>query len=219
MNLVFYSGGEDQDNIALDKEMIRLTGKPNPSITYIPSCSYNSELEFNDFINHYRNFGLSRFIHFPVDVDYDDIIKNDAFDSDIIHLSGGNTYYFLKYLRRKKMLSELKKFVKRGGVLTGLSAGGIIMTPTIDTAGFPEFDRDDNDENLRNFKSMGLVNFEFFPHYRNSKRYDLELMKHANKINRPLYACPDGSGIVVQDKTVKFLGRCYCFYEGKKVRI
>lgn len=219
VNLVLYSGGFEKENISLDLQAIKLTGKESPSITYIPSCSYDSEVEFTEFIKHYRELGISRFIHFPVDVMYDETIKKEAFTSDIIHLSGGNTYYFLKHLRRKGMLRELKDFVQRGGVLTGLSAGAILMTPNIETAGFPYFDKDDNEENISNLKAMNLVNFEFFPHYKNSLRYDQELLAHSKKLSRPIYACPDGSGIVVKKESLKFQGKCFCFYHGKKMRI
>jgi dipeptidase E len=219
VNLVLYSGGFEKDNLALDSQTIKLTGKESPSITYIPSCSYDSEVDFNEFIKHYRELGISRFIHFPVDVDYDETIKREAFSSDIIHLSGGNTFYFLKHLRKKGMLKELKSFVKRGGVLTGLSAGAILMTPTIDTAAFPHFDKDENEENVKNLKAMNLVGFEFFPHYKNSKRYDSELLEHSKKLERPIYACPDGSGIVVKKESLKFQGKCFCFFRGKKIKI
>jgi dipeptidase E len=219
VNLVFYSGGYEIDNIHLDQEMIKLTGKAKPSITYIPSCSFDSEIEFNDFVKHYRKLGLSRFIHFPVDLDFDETIMNEAFDSDIIHLSGGNTYYFLKYLRKNKILSKLKAFVKRGGVLTGLSAGAIIMTPNIDTAGFPEFDKDDNEEGIKNFRSMGLVDFEFFPHYKNSKRYDQELLAHSKRSQRKVIACADGSGLVIKDHEVHIHGRCFQFHCGRKEKV
>ena len=217
MNLVLYSGGDDDENIHLDIEAIALTQKKSPSITYIPSCSYDSEVEFYDFVKHYRKLGINRFIHFPVDIDYDATIKKEAFDSDIIHLSGGNTYYFLMHLRKKRLLKELKEFVAKGGVLTGLSAGGILMTPNIDTAGFPHFDKDDNEDNVTNFKAMSLVDFEFFPHYKNSKRYDAELVSHSVKSKRIIYACPDGSGIVVNEGSLKFNGKCFGFYKGKKI--
>jgi len=219
VNLVLYSGGFEKENISLDRKLLELADKENPSITYIPSCSYDSEIDFNDFIRHYRALGISRFIHFPVDIDFDETIKKEAFLSDIIHLSGGNTYYFLKHLRRKGMLKELKAFVKRGGVLTGLSAGAILMTPSICTAGFPEFDKDENEDNIKNLKAMNLVRFEFFPHYRNSKRYDSELIKHSKGLDRPIYACPDGSGIIVKEGTLAFEGKCFSFFQGKKVKI
>lgn len=216
MKLVFYSGGHDFENIQLDKKLIALAQTNSPQITYIPSCSYLCDSDFQDFIKQYAKFNIHNIINFPIDQPYTEVLKNEVFKSDIIHLSGGNTYYFLKHLRKTKMLSELKKFVKRGGILTGLSAGAIIMTPNIETAGLPEFDKDENDENLTNLKSLGLVDFEFFPHYKNSKRYDAELIDYSSQIEEPIYACPDGSGIIVKDNVISFIGKTYCFFKGKK---
>jgi dipeptidase E len=219
MKLVFYGGGHDFENTAIDRELIALCGNNRPQLTFIPASSYMSHLDFQEFVTQYRKFDIQRFIHFPIDVPFNEVIKQEAFSSDIIHLSGGNTYYFLKYLRESKLMGELKQFVKKGGILTGLSAGAIMMTSNIATAGFPDFDKDDNEENIKNFKSLNLVNFEFFPHYRNSQRYDRELISHSRKIKEPLYACPDGSGIIVEDHQIRFVGRVYCFHEGKKFRI
>ncbi|WP_127714274.1 Type 1 glutamine amidotransferase-like domain-containing protein [Halobacteriovorax sp. HLS] len=219
MKLVFYSGGCSQDNFELDKITLDLCKKENPRMTFIPSWSYESEYDFRNFVDQYSRHGITQFLHFPVDIPYDEILFKEAFKSDIIHLDGGNTYYFLKSLRKKGMLKLLKEFVANGGILTGLSAGAIIMTPNISTAGFPEFDRDDNDVNISNFKAMNLVKFEFFPHYRNSSRYDKDLVQHSRKINIPIYALPDGSGIIIEDHTIKFHGPAYCFFNGQKIMI
>lgn len=216
MKLVFYSGGHDFENIKLDSNLIKLVKNKNPQIAYIPSCSYLCDQDFQEFVNQYERFNIHNIINFPIDVPFTEVLKEEVLKSDIIHLSGGNTFYFLKYLRKTGMIKELKNFVKNGGILTGLSAGAIIMTKTIETASFPEFDRDDNDENIKNFKGMGLVNFEFFPHYKNSKRYDKEIVRYSKKLDIPLYACPDGSGIVVNNDEVKFVGKAYCFYRGRK---
>lgn len=218
MKLIFYGGGFEHENLDLDREAIKLTGKKRPQVTYIPSCSYESEIDFKHFAEHYYELGIRKIICFPVDVESDDLFKEIAFSSDIIHLSGGNTYYFLKYLRKNKLLGKLKKFVAEGGVLTGLSAGGILMTPDIKTAGYPPFDKDDNDENIKNLKALGLVDFEFFPHFRNSQRYIKVLANESKKINRPILASTDGSGIVVNGEKVKFIGRNYCFIKGRKHR-
>ncbi len=219
MNLCLYSGGDESENRALDLKVLSLVNSEEISITYIPSCSYDSEVYFCEFVNQYKSLGVKRFIHFAVDVDYSHVLEEEAFKSDIIHLSGGNTYYFLRHLREKNLLPKLKKFVKEGGMLTGLSAGSIIMTPNIETAGFPEFDKDDNEDGMTNFKSLGLVNFEFFPHYKNSNRYDIELKKHSRKIKYPLIACSDGSGIVVSGNKIEFHGKCYRFFNGRKEKI
>ena len=216
MKLALYSGGHDFENKGMDKNLLDITGKANPQVAFIPSSSYLSHLDFKEFVEQYRQFGVKRFIHFPVDAPYSDVLKQEVFNSDIIHLSGGNTFYFLKHLRKSKLLPELKDFVQRGGVLTGLSAGAIIMTRSIHTASFPEFDRDENEDNVKNFNGLGLVNFEFFPHYRNSLRYDKEILRYSMKTHNPIYACPDGSGVLVHEKEKRIVGRCFCFFRGRK---
>ena len=217
MKLALYSGGHDFENLGMDKALLDAIGKKNPKFAFIPSCSYLSHLEFREFVSQYRKHKVKKFIHFPIDTPFSSVMKEEVFSGDVIHLSGGNTFYFLKHLRKSKMLSELKKFAERGGVLTGLSAGAIIMTKNINTASFPSFDRDENEDNVKNLKGMGLVNFEFFPHYKNSTRYDRELLSYSKTSKRQIYACPDGSGIVMNEGRKTFVGKCYCFVNGEKI--
>jgi len=216
MNLVLYSGGDEKENQQLDKAFIELLGKKNPVVTFIPSSSYLSEQEFKSFVRHYSRFRITRFIHFPIDVAFDKTIFTEVMRSDAIHLAGGNTYYFLNYLRKAKLLPQLKAFVEKGGVLTGLSAGAIMMTENIEMAGYPEFDRDENLVNLKNFSALNLVDFLFFPHFRNSSRYDVVFKKYTRSSSKIIYACPDGAGIVVRDNELRFVRKCYAFSNGHK---
>ena len=62
---------------------------------------------------------------------------SELLKSDLIFLGGGNTFYFLKHLKSTGLIDELKTFAANGGVLCGLSAGAIIMTPHVHTASFP----------------------------------------------------------------------------------
>lgn len=216
MKLALYSGGHDFENTDMDKNLMEIAGSKNPRMAFIPSSSYMSHVDFKEYVTQYKRFGVKRFIHFPVDAPFSNTVKEEVFNSDIIHLGGGNTYYFIKHLRKFKLLNELKNFVLKGGILTGLSAGAIIMTRNINTAGFPSFDCDENEDNVTNMKGLGLVNFEFFPHYRNSYRYDKELLKYSMKTHNPVYACPDGSGIVISESEKRLVGRCFCFFKGRK---
>lgn len=216
MRLVLYGGGDAEDNTEVDLQLLDMVQSSNPILTFIPACSYHGEADFMDFVTQYKRFRVKRFLYFPIDTHVDRVMLREVLKSDIIHLSGGNTFYFLTHLKRSGMLAELKNFVEKGGILTGLSAGGIVMTPSIDTAGFPSFDRDDNDDNLKNLKSMGLTKFYFFPHYKNSKRYDFELLEYSKKLKHPLYACPDGSAIIVDEDNITFSGKTFCFYQSKK---
>src|SRR5690606_14360295 len=105
-----------------------MSGVKDPVITYIPACSIDAEGDFLEFAESFQKLGVGRFIYFAIDMPLDQTMLQQVMKSDIIHLSGGNTYYFLRTLRKARLLKSLKDFVKRGGVLTGLSAGGIIMT-------------------------------------------------------------------------------------------
>lgn len=215
MKLVLYAGGHADQNETLDENLSYLLERRNPKFTYIPSSSYQSELEFRDLIKQYSIYGIKKFMLFPIDINFDETFLNEVLSSDVIFLGGGNTYYFLKCLRQKKLIPKLKKFVQDGGVLAGLSAGAILMTPNIATAGYPDFDRDDNDVNLKSLSALRLVNFEFFPHYKNSPRYYNEMIHQSMLTKHPIYACPDGSGIIVNEDMVSFIGKVKLFYQGE----
>lgn len=219
MKLVLYSGGDDKDNLTLDQALFEMVQKKNPVMTFIPSSSYLSEVEFREFVRHYSKYKVTRFIHFPVDVPFDQTMFKEVMKSDIIHLAGGNTFYFLKYLRQSKMLPHLKAFVERGGILTGLSAGAIMMTSDITMAAEPEFDRDENSVHLQNLKAMNLVDFYFFPHFRQSSRYDSAFKVISKNTDKMIYAAPDGSGIVIYENRITFVGKMFGFYQGKKLTI
>lgn len=219
MKLVLYSGGDDKENRHLDKAFLDLLGKKNPVVTFIPSSSYLSEQEFKVFVKHYSKFKISRFIHFPVDVPFDKIMFQEVMRSDAIHMGGGNTFYFLNALRKAKLLPQLRTFVEKGGVLTGLSAGAIIMTENIDMAAYPEFDRDENTVNLKNLSALNLVDFMFFPHFKNSARYDVVFKRYSKLKKKIIYACPDGAGLVVNGTELRFVGKCFAFSEGSKFPI
>lgn len=219
MSLVFYSGGTEEENTEVDEECLSLIESSNPTLVFIPSSSYDGEYEFRSFVRHYQTFGIARFLYFPVDVPQDNVILKEVFNSDLIHLGGGNTYYFLDTLRRRGYLSFLKEFYLEGGIISGLSAGGIILTPNIKTAGYPDFDCDDNEEGITNLRGLNLVKFEFFPHYKNSVRYDTELRKQSQLTKNPIFALPDGSGIIKTELGTNFVGKAWCFHKGVKTLI
>ena len=216
MKLVLYSGGSAQENKELDTSLRALLPK-NPLVTYIPSCSFEAELYFRRYVRRFQKYNINKFLHFPVDVPTDPVLEKKVWDSDLIHLDGGNTFYFLASLRQKKIIGKLRDFVQRGGVLSGESAGAIIQTPNIETAGFPDFDCDENDVHLRNLSALNLVPFEFSPHSLNSKRYYEAYLAHTKKTKQAMYACKDGSGIIIDGENRHFIGESFCFFKGQRI--
>jgi dipeptidase E len=160
--LVLYSAQETLEDRKVDLEMLPLIDKPNPRIAWIPSDFKNNSAWFQSKIPYYAQYGAT--LEEPVqfgNVLLESELQN-LFSYDAIHLSGGDTPKFLELLRNHHLLPCLHDFVARGGVLIGISAGAIIMTPNIFTA----YDcGDERPIEPFDHTALGLVDFAFMPHY------------------------------------------------------
>lgn len=220
MNLIFYSGGSASENRVLAREVTAsLSAIKNPVVSFIPSDSESAEADFREFKRSFVRSRIRRFRCIPVDIALSPKAEKELLGSDAIFLGGGNTFYFLDSLRKRKLLPKLRKFAKDGGLLMGLSAGSILMTPSIMTAAVPAFDSDDNEIGLRNLKALKLVPFEFSPHYFRSRAADRELKDYSKRLPHPIYACADGEGIVVKNGAIHFIGKVAVFRNGAKYQM
>lgn len=235
-HLVLYSGGQERRNALIHESLLRLAlrrpggrgGRGDVRMTYIPYTAEGARTFFHRFERRYRAFGARRFDCVPADAP--DLAsagsaRSEAtrriLASDVVYLAGGDTFYFLKHLRRSGLLPVLRRFAARGGVLAGLSAGALLMTPHIGLAAYPAWDRDDNDVELPEsaWGALGLVRFELFPHFRSSKRYRDALRAYSARSRYPVYACRDGSGIVVEGDRFTAHGDVWLFDRGRERKI
>lgn len=91
--------------------------------------------------------------------------KNKLLDSNILVISGGNTFNLLHNLRRSGLDMSIKQFLeKQSFVLSGYSAGALVLTPTIEICNLPGFD--ENLIGLKDLSALKVVDFEIFPHYK-----------------------------------------------------
>jgi dipeptidase E len=219
MKLWLYSSGDGESNEAMDRALLRNLGNRRPTFTFIPSAFEDHLTDYDEFIERFSSYAYINFNLIHADRP---LLRRDRFralNSDVVYLSGGNTFHFLYNLRRADLLDDLKYFVSTGGLLAGHSAGSILMTPSIHTASFPHFDRDDNEVGINDWRGLKLVPFEFFPHYRNSRRYSHELMKHSRREVGVVYAAADGAGIVVLQRQTTFFGSIWGFVGGHRFRV
>lgn len=220
VKLVMYSGGQLAANRQLHQGLMDLVGpKRKIRMTYIPYCHEGAAVYYSRFQRRYRGFGATDFHYLAPDQPITDQSLQKALSSDVIYLAGGNTFYFLKHLRKTGLLKRFKSFAQNGGVLAGLSAGAIILTPNIEMAHFPPYEVDDNDVGLKNLKGMNLVNFEFYPHYVNSKRMNEAMLMYSLISKYPVVACADGHGLIIDGNKRSFLGPANVFFKGKKLSL
>lgn len=219
LQLIFYSGGLKSGNDRIHK-MIQKLSQPRPvSITYIPSTHENGEFFYRRFCARFKKYGFKKFRYFSVDSDFLRKEMNDAFKSDVIYLAGGNTFYFLKHLRDSGFLKRLSRFAKNGGIVAGLSAGALIMTPHIKLAGYPPHEGDLNEVRLKNLRGLSFVNFEILPHYQASAKTHSAMLRYSRKSKYPVFAVPDGSGLVIQEMNMTLFGPIFIYHSGKRLKI
>ena len=234
--LVLYSGGQERRNALIHESLLELALRGRrPSrrgrrvrMTYVPYTAEGALPFLRRFERRYRAFGASHFAYLPADAP---ALRGapaerraalaPLLESDVVYLAGGNTFEFLRNLRASDLIEPLRRFHARGGVLAGLSAGAHLLTPEISLAGFPPFDRDENDVRLRgrSLRALGLVDFDFFPHFRHSARYHRALADWSRKTARPLYAARDGGGIVIEGDCFTVHGDVWLFDQGHASRI
>ena len=121
--LVLYSDQIVGKTDAIDRRLLSLIGKAAPSIGYIPSSSDPERFFFNQIRTYYAALGASVKVYLELDAHFSEDALPALLGCDAIHLSGGNTFYFLHWLKRRAMLPVLRDYVARGGVLIGVSAG------------------------------------------------------------------------------------------------
>jgi len=204
-NLILFSDFTENDNSdfvnAVRKNFIDRKYK----LTYIRSRSDKTRKYYNATTESLKKYGDFNFVYFDSDEEFNEDLVEEVFEtSDIIFLSGGNTFYFLNNLKKRNLISKLKDFISRGGWLFGLSAGAIIMSEDISIA----YHCDENNINLNDLSSLNLVDFEFMPHWDESE-YDRcfeDLKEHSKVKKKDICLCNDGDGIIVNGDVITFYG-------------
>lgn len=85
-------------------------------------------------------------------------------ETDIIYIEGGNTFYLLDQIRKKKFDRLIKSKLNKGALYAGASAGSYVVCPTIEMGLWGNTDEELNKCGLTNFRGMGLVPFVIKAH-------------------------------------------------------
>jgi dipeptidase E len=207
MNLLLLSDTSDpSDDVkkAID-DIIQRFGK---KVAYISSSFQDEDRPwFHNTWNEYKKIVPDiELEYFDLSNDFSDSKLKESLDNNIVHLSGGNTFFFLYHMKKRGFDRLLKEYTKNSGnVLIGVSAGSIIMTPTIRLCSWDKLDS--NDVGLKDLGALGLVDFEFYPHYEKSEKEDEYLKKYVEKHKTKMYVCTDKDGLWLKNEEIIKLGK------------
>jgi dipeptidase E len=214
--LVLYSDQIRGQSDALDDALMTLLAGTSHRVAFIPSESDRRRRYFVEAERHYAALGIRGIHHCDVDLEWDPAAMATAFSCDAIHLGSGDPAAFLGALRRRALLSPLRDFVARGGVLVGVSAGAMLMAKSIALAqAVSDEPRERAQKRAKSppradFGALGLVDFDFYPHFEpdSDGAADVEkaLRDFSRTSGRVLYACTDSEGVVVNEGSVRLVG-------------
>ncbi|HIH24228.1 TPA: peptidase E [Candidatus Woesearchaeota archaeon] len=165
--IVAIGGGDIRraTTIAIDEEILRLSGKQHPRLLFIPTASSDSEGYWLGIDKYFRETHRCR-----TDVLYllngnitFDTIKTKILSADIIYVGGGNTLKMMRRWRRMNVDRLLRIAWKRGIVLCGISAGSICWFDSGHSDSM-SFYRPKN-WNYINVRGLGFVKGVHCPHY------------------------------------------------------
>jgi dipeptidase E len=199
---IFLHSDQTISNNEVDQKIFDLLNPKDIKIGYIPAGEDLDNRHYDKKRNWYRQYGVNNFMKFELGSSYDESKLQELYDCDLIHLSGGNTFQFLENIKKRNFKDFLLKYIKKGGVLVGISAGSYVMTPTIKITTLYK----DNPP-IMNYIGMNLVDFEFLPHYQNKKdMLNLFLEYSKNNNDRKIYLCEDNDGIYINDNEIELIG-------------
>ncbi len=197
--IIFYSDQVIPGNERLDRRFLEMN-KDRPKLAYIPSASDNSRRYYREKCEYYKKYDIEDLLYFDLNKEYDPSLIEELLACDAIHLSGGDPFQFLGSMRKRNFGPVLKKYLADGGILLGISAGAIVLTPSINISHVFYKSRTDQHH------AVGLVDFHFLPHW-NQRQDRLDAVQKFSVDNQAtVYACQDGDGMVIRGGKIELVG-------------
>lgn len=111
----------------IDIEILRLTNKKPATLLFIPTASNDSRDYAETAVKHFKQIGFASVdVLFLLDKSLTKRqIQEVIFSHDVVYVGGGNTLKMMKIWRKLGIDGILKNALKKGVILSGLSAGAI----------------------------------------------------------------------------------------------
>ena len=162
---------------AIDREIIRLSGKKHPRLLFLPTASSDAER----YWIHVRNY-FGSFLKCKTDVLYllqdppsPAEARRKIFSADIVYVGGGNTLMMMRVWRRLGIDKFLRSAYGAGAVLCGISAGAICWFDSGHSDSMSFYNP--KDWKYVNVRGLGLVPGIHCPHY-NSRTLGIPRRAH-----------------------------------------
>jgi dipeptidase E len=100
-------------------------------------------------------------------------------DTDVIFISGGNTFFLLQEMRKSGFTELIPEYVKKGMTYVGSSAGSVVAGPDISL--IKGLDDPKDAPELKDYAGLGLIDVLIFPHW-GSANFQKRYMQSMNSV-------------------------------------
>lgn len=201
MKLVLSGGGDSEHFYELDKEFVSHLSD-NPSLLLIPVAGEFSS--YNDALDRIiETFSTINFKNIEMCLELQDLSWDYLEKFDAIYIDGGNTFKLMDQVRRSHFYELIRKFIHKGGVINGDSAGAIILGSHLETAHFGEVG-DDNYTKLISYQGLSLLgNIAIHCHYDECEAK--QVMNFVEEYGFSVIALNEASGVMIVNDTLKVI--------------
>lgn len=201
MSLVFLTSTGLSDNIISD-EFVRRIGPDRSRPVAIVTTASEGKAE-NKYAKlaliQFRNLGFKTIDFIDIEFDSPELFRNYP----IIYVCGGNTFFLLHHIKKSGADAVLKELLKKTEIVyIGVSAGSIILGPTIKAAAV--IAPDPNDIKLTEFSGLGITDFEIHPHY--EPEQEPEIAAYEKTAGHKMLRLSNAQALVLSDTGQKLIG-------------
>lgn len=190
--LLLTSTGLTSENVSLKFKSL-ISNPENTSVAIVTTAAEGKSE------NKYSQLAKEQFERFGfVAVDFVDLEtepQKDFSSYGVIYVCGGNTFKLLKFAREANFKTAIENLLERDGVYIGVSAGSIIVGPSIAIAG--EVAADSNDIGLENLTGFGITDLIILPHY--SPEIEEEIIAFENKYSVKVERLNNSQAILIKN--------------------
>lgn len=199
--IVAIGGGElgELETLAIDREIVKLSGKKHPVVLFIPTASNDSEKYWEIFQKVYgEKLGCKTDVLFLIkEKPSKKHIEEKILSADIVYVGGGNTLKMMQVWRRLEVDRMLRKAWGRGVVMAGLSAGAIcwFRYGLSDSRRFSN----PNDTSFMRVRGLDFIHATASPHHiREKKSRDQGIQEMMMRTSGVGLALDDNSALIIE---------------------
>ncbi|MEZ9822008.1 Type 1 glutamine amidotransferase-like domain-containing protein [Shewanella sp. 10N.286.45.A1] len=203
MNLALISQPTTPNAMRAISALLSAVAKEKPNVGYIASQPDPNREYFTQTQRLYQSLNAQMSVYLELESGFNHEALNALLNCDVIHLSGGDTQRFLRSVKQRELNTVLKSFVKDGGAIVGVSAGAMLLTPSIASATLCGDVITDEEAAL---SAISLVNFQFVPHVTDEQLNQIHFKQQLSELKSPCYLCSDNDAVLQMGKELLLYG-------------